>query len=340
MHQFDHNQLAAYLAQHVRGFSTLDTITKFTDGQSNPTYKISSGKNTFVLRAKPLGKILKSAHAVDREYRVMQALADTDVPVPKLYHLSPDETPLGSQFMVMQWVDGQIFWDPGLPDAGNSLRRAVYDQMNKVLAALHNVAPASVGLEDFGKPGNYFARQLTRWSAQFKATETDALPDADWLIGWLAERMVEDDGAISIVHGDFRIDNMIFAHGSDTLLALLDWELSTLGHPFADLAYQCMQWRLPYKGDFRGLRGLDRASLGLPEEEAYVASYCDRRGITTPADWPFYVVFSYFRLLAILQGVLKRALDGNASNPRNQDMLRDLIALLARDARALAVQSA
>ena len=336
MHTYDPAALEAYLASHVPGFTTLDGVEKFSDGQSNPTYKINSAGQTFVLRAKPPGKLLKSAHAVDREFRVMQALAETPVPVPKVLHLSGDETPLGPQFMVMQMVEGRIFWDPALPGLTNDQRAEIYDAMNGTLAALHDVSPQAVGLESFGKPGNYFERQVSRWSGQYQQAATAPLPDADWLMGWLSEHMVADDGSTSIVHGDFRIDNMIFAPDQPKVLAVLDWELSTLGHPLADLAYQCMHWRLPHEGHFRGLGGVDRAALGLPTEEAYFEAYCARRNIARPDNWTFYVVFSYFRLLAILQGVYRRGLDGTASNPKDTERLREVIALMAKDARALA----
>jgi len=339
MHHFDPEALESYLAAYVDGFTTLDRMEKFDAGQSNPTYRIASGSNTFVLRAKPPGKLLKSAHAVDREFRVMKALAATSVPVPKVLHLSADETPLGPQFMVMEWLNGRIFWDPALPSETVETRRKIYDQMNETLVQLHQIDPTQIGLSEFGRPGNYFGRQLARWTEQYRKTETDPLPKVHWLIAWLDERLVTDDGAASIVHGDFRIDNMIFCHESHVILGLLDWELSTLGHPLADLAYQCMQWRLPHVGDFKGLGGVDRVGLGLPTEEDYVATYCQRRGIDTPADWPFYLVFSYFRLLAILQGVLKRGLDGNASNPRDQRFLQSVITLLADDAHDLARNS-
>ncbi len=336
MHTYDHDALQGYLAENVAGFGTLDGMEKFSDGQSNPTYKLTSGTRRYVLRAKPPGKLLKSAHAVDREYRVMRALADTDVPVPRVLHLSGDDSPMGTQFFVMDMVEGRIFWDPALPDLDSAARGRVYDAINATLAALHSVDPASVGLADYGKPGNYFARQVTRWSQQYRDAETDKLADADWLMDWLVANMAADDGASSIVHGDYRIDNMIFAPDREDVAALLDWELSTLGHPLADLAYQCMHWRLPHEGHFRGLAGVDRAAAGLPSEEEYVALYCERRGITRPDNWQFYVVFSYFRLLAILQGVLKRGLDGNASNPRNLDMMKVVIARMAKDARELA----
>lgn len=336
MHEYDHNELESYLQTHVEGFAKLDELKKFSDGQSNPTYKLTSGNTEYVLRAKPPGKLLKSAHAVDREFRVMQALANTDVPVPKVLHLSPDDSPLGTQFFLMEMIAGDIHWDPALPDHDNAQRAAIYDDMNRVLAALHSVDPQAVGLGDFGKTGNYFERQHGRWAQQYAASATDDLPDADWLIAWLDDNMVADDGQVSIVHGDYRIDNMIFAPSSPRIAALLDWELSTLGHPFADLAYQCMHWRLPHQGDFRALGGVDRAELGLPSEADYVARYCERRGIDLPENWQFYVVFAYFRLLAILQGVLKRGLDGNASNPRNLELMRGVISFMASEARKLA----
>ncbi|MEM9307102.1 MAG: phosphotransferase family protein [Pseudomonadota bacterium] len=336
MHRYDHDELEAYLQAHVPGFTRLDRMEKFSDGQSNPTYKITSAGKSYVLRAKPPGQLLKSAHAVDREFRVMQALAQTEVPVPQVLHLSADTSPLGPQFLVMEMVQGRIFWDPALPDLSKAERAAVYDTMNATLARLHDVAPGAVGLDTFGKPGNYFERQLSRWSGQYKQAETTPLPDADWLIDWLGANMAADEGASSIVHGDYRIDNMIFAPKGPEVLAVLDWELSTLGHPFADLAYQCMHWRLPHAGHFRGLGGVDRAAQGLPSEADYVALYCARRGIAPPDNWPFYVVFSFFRLLAILQGVYRRGLDGNASNPKDTDRLSHVIALMARDARALA----
>lgn len=336
MHSFDRNALESYLSAHVPGFGRLDGIEKFSDGQSNPTYRLTSGSKNFVLRAKPPGTLLKSAHAVDREFRVMQALSDSAVPVPKVLHLSGESSPMGPQFMVMEMVPGRIFWDPALPELQKTERAAVYDAMNETLAALHSIAPADVGLADFGRPGNYFERQVARWSKQYAAAATDPLPDADWLIGWLPDHMVADDGSSSIVHGDYRIDNIIFHADAPQVRAVLDWELSTLGHPLADLAYQCMHWRLPHEGHFRGLGGLDRTALGLPDEDTYVAAYCARRGIERPENWAFYVVFSFFRFLAILQGVYRRGLDGNAANPKDTGRLRDIITQLAQDARHLA----
>jgi len=336
MHSFDHDELETYLAAHVDGFRRLDGFEKFSDGQSNPTYQVTSGGSKYVLRAKPPGKLMKSAHQVDREYRVMKALYGTGVPVPRMLHLSGDDSPLGTMFFVMEMIDGRIFWDPALPELSKSKRARIYDEMNRVLATLHALDPAAIGLADFGRPGNYFARQLSRWSTQYKAAETEPLADVDWLIKWLNVHLVPDDGAISIVHGDYRIDNMIFAKDGTTVVALLDWELSTLGHPLADLAYQCMHWRLPNEGHFRGLGGVDRAAVGLPSEKDCIIAYCAYRRIELPENWQFYIVFSYFRLLAILQGVLRRGLDGNASNPRGTTQMRHVIEVMAKDARALA----
>lgn len=335
MHTYDDAELQRYLSQHIDGFGSLDKMRKFSDGQSNPTYLVTSGSAQYVLRAKPPGKLLKSAHAVDREFRVMSALAETKVPVPEMLHLSGEDTPLGTQFFVMEYLDGRILWDPALPELEKPDRAAIYDAMNATLAALHSLDPVAIGLGDYGKPGNYFERQVSRWSSQYKASETTSLADADYVIAWLNANMPEDDGASSIVHGDYRIDNMIFAQDTPQIMALLDWELSTLGHPLADLAYQCMHWRLPNSAEFKGLGGLKRAEHGLPTEAEYLALYCERRGTTVPDNWNFYLVFSYFRFLAIVQGVLKRALDGNASNPKSNDMIAGFVALLAHDAKAL-----
>ncbi|MCY4305981.1 MAG: phosphotransferase family protein [Aestuariivita sp.] len=325
--------LEQYLQTHLSGFKKLDAIEKFKDGQSNPTYKLTSNDRQFVLRTKPLGTLLKSAHAVDREYKVMNALFDTDVPVPRTLHLSEVKSPINSQFYVMEYVEGQIFWDPALTQLNKSDRIRVYDEMNLTLSRLHSLNISAVGLTDFGKQGNYFERQLKRWSEQYKASETEHLSDVDWLICWLPQNMVnEDDSLVSIIHGDYRIDNMIFHPQQFKVIALLDWELSTLGHPFADLAYQCMHWRLPHDGQFKGLNGVNKTKLGLPSEDDYVNLYCKRCGINKPENWIFYLGFSYFRFLAILQGVLKRALDGNASNPHDVTIMRDIIKKMAVDA--------
>ena len=332
----DEALLAPYLEREVPGFKGFQRLAKFGSGQSNPTYKVSAESGDYVLRAKPPGQLLKSAHQVDREYRVMKALAGSKVPVPEALFLSPEESPIGRMFYVMRFVPGRIFWDPALPElASNAERAAAYDAMNATLAALHGVDVAAAGLADYGKPGNYFARQLARWTSQYRASETEAVADMDALIVWLEANLPPDDDMVSLVHGDYRLDNMIFAADAPRVVALLDWELSTLGHPFADLAYQCMQWRLPNQGAFRGLGGVDRHAIGLPDEEDYVAAYCRRRGLDQISGWTFHLAFSFFRLAAICQGVYKRALDGNASNPDKAKTYQLAVRLLAGQAAEL-----
>jgi len=328
----DINILAPYLSKKIDGFGSLTAIDKFSGGQSNPTYKLTTDRAQYVLRAKPPGELLKSAHQVDREYRVMKALQDTDVPVPRMLHLSDEDSPIGRMFFVMEFLDGRIFWDPALselPEDANVERGAIYDAMNKALAALHSVDPSAVDLVDYGVPGNYFERQVSRWSKQYHASEVDRIQDMHDLMAYLEAEMPEDDGVVSLVHGDYRLDNMAFAHDSAEVLGILDWELSTLGHPLADLAYQCMQWRLPNAGSFRGLAGVDRFAVGLPTEEEYVAKYCERRNLGAIENWSFYVAFSFFRLGAILQGVYKRSLDGNASNPEKAKLYGAAVPVLA-----------
>ncbi|MBY0612484.1 MAG: phosphotransferase family protein [Beijerinckiaceae bacterium] len=327
---FDRAALADFLAGAIEGFHGLRSVEKFAGGQSNPTFKLVAASGSYVLRRKPAGTLLKSAHAIEREYQVMKALAATDVPVPRMLLLCEDESVIGTAFFVMDYLEGRIFWDPALPDLSSEDRAAVYDGMNAALAALHRVDVVSVGLSAFGRPGDYFARQLSRWTDQYRASETGVLSAMDRLIAWLADNLPPDDGRVSLVHGDYRIDNMIFDKNAPRLLALLDWELSTLGHPFADLAYQCMQWRLPNQGRMRGLAGVDRAAIGLPSEAQYVARYCERMGLAGIPNWTFYLAFSFFRLAAILQGVKKRALDGNASNPEAGLKMGEAVPVLAQ----------
>lgn len=333
--EFDLPALSAFLSDRIDGFEQISAVEKFGTGQSNPTYMLRTQNKTFVLRAKPPGKLLKSAHQVDREFRVMKALAGSHVPVPKMYCLCDAPNPLGVMFFVMEMVQGRSIWDPSMPDATRSERGAMYREMCETLAHLHNVDPASVGLGDFGAPGNYFERQLSRWTRQYQASELERRDDVHWLIDWLNERLVENDGAVSVVHGDYRIDNMIWQSGSPKIAALLDWELSTLGHPMADVAYQAMQWRQPVGPQTRGLGDLDRAELGIPTETAYLAHYCETRGIAEPENWSFYLAFSYFRMIAILEGVVRRAVDGNASNPKGIDGFRRAIPVLAEQAVAI-----
>lgn len=330
MQSLDTAALDAWALRHVAGWRGPATARKFATGQSNPTYLVEAASGRYVLRRKPPGQLLKSAHAVDREFRVMQALFGAGYPAPKMHALCTDAAVLGADFYLMDFVEGRIFWDPLLPDLTREECGRVYDAMNAGLADLHRIDPAAVGLSDFGKPGNYFARQFARWSEQYRASEVESYPDMDALIAWLAGNAPPDDGRVAIVHGDWRIDNLMFAPDAPRLVAVLDWELSTLGHPFADLAYQCMQWRLPHDGTFRGLGGIDRAAIGLPSEEDYVARYCARMGLGGIEGWPYYLAFSFFRLGAILQGVYKRSLDGTGSNPQRGREMGAAVPVLAR----------
>lgn len=316
----DTDALCAYLETSIDGFSGPLTADKFPGGQSNPTYRIDAASGAYVLRRKPPGKLLKSAHAVDREFTVMSALAGSKVPVPTMRILCEDEQVIGSMFYLMDYLDGDIYWNAALPELDPERRSAMYDNMNQLLADLHNVDVEAVGLSGYGKPGNYFARQLDRWTKQYRASETQRLEPVETLISYLEANLPEDDGQVCLVHGDFRLDNMMFAKGGTDIIALLDWELSTLGHPYADLAYQCMQWRLPGSAAIPGLGDVDREALGIPSEKDYVRRYCERRGISAIDDWVFYLAFSFFRLSAILQGVYKRALDGNASNDKAKQL--------------------
>jgi len=330
------DDLGRWLATHVAGFAALRSVRKFDTGQSNPTYLLNADSGRYVLRAKPPGKLLKSAHQVEREYQVMAALADSDVPVPHMACLATDEdSPIGRAFFVMEFLDGRIFWDPALPELGKTGRRQIYDAMNQTLAALHSVDPNAVGLCDFGRPGSYFARQTARWSKQYVASALTPNPDMLVVMDWLATHVPADDQQVALVHGDFRLDNMIFHPGEPRVIGLLDWELSTLGHPLADLAYQCAQWRLPHDGGMRGLGGLDCKALGIPTEAEYVADYARRRAITV-TDWPFCLSFALFRIAAILEGVVRRAHDGNASNPESGRRFAAVVPVLARMAREIA----
>ena len=313
---FDTGALGGYLEANVDGFRSLVSIEKFSDGQSNPTYLIDAVSGRYVLRKQPGGELLKSAHAVDREFRVMQALGDTEVPVPHCYHLCLDRDVIGSLFFVMSYEQGSIFWDPVLQGLCSDRRAAMYDEMNRVLAALHRVDPKSVGLGEFGRPGNYFERQISRWSRQYRASETETIIAMDSLIECLPRMVPADDGRVSLIHGDFRIDNLVFHVDQPKIRAVLDWELSTLGHPFADVAYQCMQWRMGRDDAIAGFGDADRESLGLPLESEYVDAYCRRLGIQSIDNWPFFLAFNFFRMAAILQGVLKRGIEGNASSEK------------------------
>ena len=324
-------KLAPHLESLLPGIERVSAIQKIATGQSNPTYIVETSNGKLVLRTKPPGPLLRSAHQVEREFRVMKALAWSGVPVPRMIHLSKDEdSPTGRAFFLMEYVEGRIYYDPALPGLSSAARARIFDSMNSVLARLHEVDVAEVGLSDFGRPGEYFSRQTRRWTEQYVASRFRQIPEMDRLAEWLLKNLPEDDGSRSLVHGDFRLDNIVFTPDSGRAVAVLDWELSTLGHPLADLAYQCMQWRLPHDGGMKGLGGLDREGLGMPNEQDYVSLYCERRGISAPENWPFYLVFSFFRLAAILEGVARRAIDGNASNPETAEKYGQSVPLLAR----------
>ena len=316
----DTDKLCSYLEAHIDGFAGPLSAEKFAGGQSNPTFKLTTPGKEYVLRRKPPGQLLKSAHAVDREYTVIKALADTDVPVARAYHLCEDDDVIGSMFYIMSYEAGTVHWDPALEEMDKSQRGAIHEEMIRVMAALHNVDVNAVGLADYGKPGNYFERQNSRWIKQYRAAETHALENMETVMAWLPENIPADDGSISLIHGDYRLDNVMFEADGNRALAVLDWELSTLGHPLADLAYYCMGLRLPRMGKQKGLTGIDRSAYGIPTEEEVIARYCELRNIERIDNWNFYLAFSFFRLASICQGVYKRALDGNASNKKALEM--------------------
>jgi aminoglycoside phosphotransferase (APT) family kinase protein len=315
-HRFDVGALEGWMRTNVEGFAGPLTVEQFKGGQSNPTFRLTTPSRAYVMRAKPgpVAKLLPSAHAVEREYRVLKALAGTDVPVARTYGLCEDEGVIGRAFYIMDCVEGRVLWDQSLPGLSNAERTAIYDEMNRVIAALHRVDVAAVGLQDFGKPGNYFARQISRWSKQYQLSETEKVPEMDRLIEWLPQHIPAGDET-TVVHGDYRLDNMIFAKDQPRVLAVLDWELSTLGHPLADFSYHCMSWHIQ-PGAFRGIAGLDLAALGIPDEQAYIRRYCERTGRSDIGNWDFYLAYNAFRLAGILQGIVKRALDGTASSPQ------------------------
>ncbi|MES2053759.1 MAG: phosphotransferase, partial [Pseudomonadota bacterium] len=321
-HAFDVNALSAYLEKNLPGFQGPLTVEMFKGGQSNPTYKLLTPACAYVMRAKPgpVAKLLPSAHAVEREFKVMSGLQGTDVPVAKMYCLCEDETVIGRAFYVMEFVAGRVLWDQALPGMSKPQRGEIYNEMNRVISALHKVKFAERGLADYGKPGNYFERQIGRWSKQYVASITKPIPEMDSLMQWLPANMpasARDESMVSIVHGDFRLDNLMFHPTEPRVLAVLDWELSTLGHPLADFAYHCMGWHIS-PGAFRGIGGLDLPGLGIPSEADYIRLYCERTGLATPealkADWDFYLAYNLFRLAAILQGIAKRVEAGTASS--------------------------
>ncbi|MEJ7932219.1 phosphotransferase [Ramlibacter sp. AN1015] len=321
-HAFDTAALESWLGRHLPGFEGPLTVEMFKGGQSNPTYKLLTPQQAYVMRAKPgpVAKLLPSAHAIEREFAVMRGLAGTDVPVPTMHALCEDESVIGRAFYVMEFMQGRVLWDQSLPGMTAAERGAIYDEMNRVIAALHTVDFAARGLAGYGKPGNYFERQIGRWSKQYQASITEPIGEMDRLMEWLPANMpasARDAGKVSIVHGDYRLDNLMFHPSEPRVLAVLDWELSTLGHPLADFSYHCMAWHIP-PGAFRGIGGLDLEGLGIPDEQSYIRRWCERTGLADAealrADWNFYLAYNLFRLAAILQGIARRARDGTASS--------------------------
>ncbi|RZI42252.1 phosphotransferase family protein [Herbaspirillum sp. HC18] len=313
--KFDLPAMQAYMREHVEGFSGELSVEQFKGGQSNPTFKLTAGGKSYVLRTKPgpAAKLLASAHAIDREFRVMDALNKAGFPAAKQYSLCLDESIIGRAFYIMEFVDGRVLWDQSMPGMTPAERAAHYDEMNRVIAQLHTIDYAAIGLADYGKPGNYFMRQIDRWTKQYKASETEKIEAMDNLIEWLPNNIPPGDDT-SIVHGDYRLDNMIFHPTEPRVLAVLDWELSTLGHPLADFSYHCMSWHIA-PGQFRGIAGLDLKALGIPSEEEYIAKYCERTGKTIRMeDFRFYLAYNMFRMAGILQGIMKRYVDGTASS--------------------------
>ena len=312
---FDVSALVAYLHGTLGFVGEIRDVRKFSSGQSNPTYLLATSAGRFVLRRKPSGKLLPSAHAVDREFAVMKALRSSGtVPVPEPLVLCEDDAVIGSAFYVMTYEDGRIFADPALPELDRPDREAVYADLVRTLAALHEVDVDAAGLAAFGKAGHYYERQLGRWRKQYRATETETIAEVERLMDWLAVNLPAEEARPALIHGDFRLENMVYERAGPRLKAVLDWELSTLGDPLADLGHLCMSVGLPDLPPFRGVDAKDRERLGVPTNEAMVARYCALRGIDYPADWAFHIAFAYFRYAAITQGVYRRSLEGNASN--------------------------
>ena len=321
-HAFDVGALQAHLQTHLIDFAGPLQVEQFKGGQSNPTYLLVTPSRRYVMRTKPgpAAKLLPSAHAIEREFRVMKALAGTDVPVPKMLMLCEDESVIGRAFYVMGFVEGRVLWEQSLPGMSRAERGAHYDEMNRVMAALHQVDVQAAGLSDYGKPGSYFQRQIARWSRQYQASVTQPIEAMDRLIEWLPAHLpasAADDREVAVVHGDYRMDNLVFHPTEPRIIAVLDWELSTLGHPLADFSYHCMAWHIP-PGTFRGIGGVDVAELGIPSEVDYVRRYAERTGRVDVdamlADWNFYLAYNLFRLASITQGIARRVVDGIASS--------------------------
>jgi len=327
--QIDFKATSDWAETNVENFYSPAKYTKFNSGQSNPTYLIETSKKKYVLRKKPEGILLKSAHAVDREYRVQLALQNSPIPVPRMYAYCDDETILGTEFYIMEYLEGVCFEDPRLDVVAKHRRYSIFEEMSNILAKIHKVDLLKAGLSDYGPGGDYFTRQITRWTKQYRSSETDQIKSMDNLILWLEENTPKDDGKRCLVHGDFRLDNLLFDPKKNNCVGVLDWELSTIGHPFADLASVLMQWSMPTGLEGRGLQDVDRKEIGLMEDDEFVHSYCERVGLNGIKNFEFYMAFAFFRMAAILQGVKKRGLEGNASNPEKAIKLGNLVKLFS-----------
>ncbi len=324
----DLDSLSQWLSAHVAGFAGPLSIEQFKGGQSNPTYKLITPGQAYVMRSKPgpAAKLLPSAHAIEREFTAMSALQGSAVPVPRMLALCEDEAVIGRAFYIMEFIAGRVLWDPALPGMASTERTAIFDEMNRVIAALHSIDPTTVGLGSYGKPGNYFERQIARWSKQYLASVTEPIAAMDHLMAWLPAHMpasASDEREVAIVHGDFRLDNLVFHPEQARVVAVLDWELSTLGHPLADFSYHCMTWHIQSSPAARGLGGLDLAALGIPAESDYIRRYCERSGRADiellKQDWNFYLAYNLFRIAAILQGIAKRVSAGTASSAQARE---------------------
>lgn len=312
-------ELDIWMARNVAGYRGPLSLHRLSGGQSNPTWRVDAASGQYVLRQKPVGAVLPSAHQVDREYRVMKALAETPVPVPRVFALCEDPAVMGSMFFVMEYLPGRTLFDPRLPGMPPAERAAIFDAMNAAIAAISMVDPAKVGLADYGRPGGYVERQIGRWSKQYRASETQPIPAMDALIDWLPQHMPTAPEEVRLAHGDFRLDNLILHPSEPRVLAVVDWELSTLGCPYADFAYNVMVWRIAPEL-FRGLGGVDLAGTGIPTEDHYINLWCQRTGRERPENFDFYVILSMFRIAAILQGIARRALDGTAADANAREM--------------------
>jgi len=329
-HRFDEQRLAQWLEQNVEGYAGPLSVEQFKGGQSNPTYKLVTPSRSYVLRRKPPGPLVKGAHAVEREARILSALGPVGFPVAHVYGLCTDDSVIGSWFFVMEMVEGRIFWDATFPDVATADRSRYFDAMNATIAALHAIEPTAIGLGDYGRPGNYFERQIARWSKQYlEDVDAGRDPDMDRLVEWLPANIPAGEES-SIVHGDFRCDNMIFHPTEPRVLAVLDWELSTLGHPLADFAYHAMMFRMP-PDIVAGLGGADIAALGIPSEADYLAAYCERSGrpLISQADYDFYIAFNFFRIAAIFHGIKGRVVRGTAASAHAKERAASLPRLIA-----------